>query len=140
MFSSSILELSSVIKIQNLTNRMHSTKNNITPQLLEYIINLLCWSNWISFQIIYLFTPVHCIYLFISWCLSILVSNNLNYFSLVEFSSRTSQEKSVYPKLPNVRKEIQQDLVKVLWSSSNVFKGRESLVIRYHPSYIVMIH
>ena len=34
--------------------------------MLEYIINLPCYSNWISFQIIYLYTPIHCIYLLIS--------------------------------------------------------------------------
>ena len=45
-------------------------------------------------------------------------SNNPNYFSPVEFSSRTSQEESVHSKLPNFSQEIQQHIVKVHWSSS----------------------
>ena len=51
--------------------------------------------------------------------MSTLASNNLNYFSPVEFHCRASQEESVYPKLPSFSKDIQQHIVKVLKSSSD---------------------
>ena len=69
--------------------------------------------------------------------MSILASNKLNYFSPVEFSCRTIQEEGIYFKLPS--KNIEQVVMKVL-RSSPVFKGRKNLIIRYDPSYIVVIY
>ena len=58
-----------------------------------------------------------------------------------QLSSRTSQEKKYTPNwLNNFSKDIQQHIVKVPTRSSDVFNGRENLMIRYHPSYIVVIH
>ena len=61
-------------------------------------------------------------------------------FRSVQLSSRTIQQESECSKLPNVSKDIQQNIVKALRSYSGLFKGRENLIIRYNPSYNVEIH
>ena len=61
-------------------------------------------------------------------------------FQSREIHSIASQEESVYSKLPNFSNRIREHIVKILRSSSDVFKGRENLIIRYYPSYIPVIH